>query len=115
MQITRRWTLVFNGCKSSEAVFIDVDAQWVNTVDEDVETEIKLKPVNQVGFMHVTLNNHVLNLTGRINMLNFLSCQILWISGQEYSFSLTTCFRFDDECFISFGIYLTCEFLKVLG
>ena len=114
MKVIWSRTCILNGCESSKTILVDINSHWINTVHEDIETKVKLVAVNQVRLMHVTLYNHVFYLAGRISVHDFLSCQILWVSGQEYPLALTACFRFDDKCFISLGSNLTCEFFEVL-
>lgn len=48
--------LVLLRCKSAQTLLIQIDAERVDTCDEDIHPEIKLEAFNQIRLMHVTLD-----------------------------------------------------------
>ena len=64
IQIRRGWTLVLLRRKPCKTIFVNIDAKRCDAVYKHVDAQIKLEAINQVGFVHVPLDNHVLNHTG---------------------------------------------------
>jgi hypothetical protein len=65
--------LVFAGCKTSQAFFINVKTQWVNACDRDVDAQVKFKSVKKEGVLDV-LAAYELFLTFRLGNLRHLVC-----------------------------------------
>jgi hypothetical protein len=88
IQVFIIWSLVFDCCKSRQAIFVEVQAKWIDTNNKDIKSEIKFKAINQKWFSHIPLNNHPFFLPKLILNYYFFSCQQFRISGQENPFAL---------------------------
>ena len=50
---------VFFSCKSDKAFFMNVELERVNAGDENIETQVKLKPSNQEWVVNVLLGSMI--------------------------------------------------------
>ena len=57
VHISYRGLLVGLSAEACEALLVDVDTQWANTVDEHVNTQVILQAIDQVWRIHVALDN----------------------------------------------------------
>ena len=114
-QISWSWCLIFDSCKTSKAIFKDVDSERIDSIDKDIQTKVELEPIDQIWFVHVSLYHHGLLLSLSVGVNDFICCQILSIPCQKYSFTLTARLWLNNEGFISFLSDLAQEFFLVLG
>lgn len=53
------WVIHIN-CKSRQALIVDIDAPRVHRRDQNVESQVKLKPINQERVLNILRNDALL-------------------------------------------------------
>mmetsp|Transcript_76029 Transcript_76029/g.167850 ORF Transcript_76029/g.167850 Transcript_76029/m.167850 type:complete len:253 (+) Transcript_76029:1420-2178(+) len=87
-QVVFRWLHILLRCQTHEALPVQENPQGIAATDEDIETKIKLVAIQQQGFANVPLGDKG---GGKVHG------NLLDVTDQEDSFSLTAIVRFDDE------------------
>ena len=59
-EVLRVWHFIRHGGETGETLFVDVYAQWVNTIQQNVYAEIKLKAINEERLLNIALGDLVL-------------------------------------------------------
>ena len=94
VQVLRTWCLVLISGKSSKSLFKHKYSQWINSCDQDINPQIKLKSINQIGFMQIPLH------------YTFIIFEFIDIPCEIDASALTACFWFDYES-LSFSLLST--------
>lgn len=84
--IARFWWLVWFGGKTSEPFVKKVNSHWINSIEQDIDSEIELKTPQKIGRIDVMLSYDVV-----------MSINVFPLPSQKDSFSLAFAFRFDNE------------------
>ena len=89
LEIGRLRRLELLSSKPGQAFFIQVDAQWVNAVEQHVDPHVEFEPVNQVWVLDVLLRHEV---SSRIDVLPFV--------GEENALALAFVLRLNYKNFV---------------
>ena len=90
-QVIQVWSdgrIVLRGCKSSKAFVVHENSQRRNASKININSEIELEAVNQVGLVEVALRDVVL-----------VGIEPVVTSRQKNAFALATILRLNDKCF----------------
>lgn len=59
-EVLRVWHFIRHGGETGETLFVDVNAQWVNTIQQNVYAEIELQAINKERLLDVALGDLML-------------------------------------------------------
>lgn len=79
-------TLIWVSGKSGNTIIKEVDSHWVNAIKQDIQTQIKLKIINEKGIINIPLGYYLcfwaLNAIERVNEV--YSFTLTWVARFQY-------------------------------
>ena len=104
IQVCLRWACILLSGKASESLLEHEDSEWVNSIDQHVDSEVKLQVVDQVGLVHVALGH---------KLIARLQVDVLVPPRQVNTFALAHVHGLDDECLCLLLVKLVLEVVLV--
>ena len=80
------WLLVWDGCEPSQSILKNIDSKRIDSIYQNINSEIKFKTVNQKRIGDVCLGHNMI-----------MGMYVLPISSKEYALTLTHAFRLHNE------------------
>lgn len=102
IQVAAHRTVVGLSSEPSKSFFVDEASERVYTRYQNINSEVKLQPINKVGLMKISLSNIMFTLHDPIT-----------IPSQKYTFALAHRLRLYDKCFGSLIVKLIFEALGI--
>ena len=93
IQILRSRSTVLLSCEPCQPLLVHKNAKRVDTRHQDIDAHVEFKPIDQVGLVHVSLND-----ASVILYLCITRGSTFYIASQVNSAALATGFRLNDEC-----------------